>query len=99
MVDFKVGRVANLPNGLTVEIVSSKWREAKPGQRQDVPINDFIPLAVLDRDGHEIYHTLVHPNPDERFVSLPALQGAKKVVIDPLCTWPEPNKQDNGKLF
>jgi ABC-type transport system involved in multi-copper enzyme maturation permease subunit len=97
--DFKVGRVANLSNGLTVEIITAKWRETKNGQRQTLPINDYVPLVVLDQDGHKIYRQLVHPNPDERFVSLPPLPNARKVIIDPLGAWPEPNKQDNYKIF
>ncbi|QDK81175.1 hypothetical protein EXU85_22215 [Spirosoma sp. KCTC 42546] len=97
--DFKVGRVANLPNGLTVEIISTKWRENKIGQRQPVPINDYIPLVVLDQHDHPIYRQLAHPNPDERYVSLPALPNARKVIIDPLGAWPEPNKRDNYKIF
>ncbi|MVM34623.1 hypothetical protein GO755_31640 [Spirosoma sp. HMF4905] len=97
--DFKIGRVANLSNGLTVEIITSKWRVTKNGQRQTVPINDYVPLAVLDQDGHRIYSQLVHPNPDERFVSLPTLPNARKVIVDPLGAWPEPNKRDNYKIF
>ncbi|GAB4031911.1 hypothetical protein [Spirosoma gilvum] len=97
--DFKVGRVANLPNGLTVEIISRKWREEPNGQRQMLPINDFIPLAVLDETGHELYRQLVHPNPDERFISLPPLPNARQVIIDPLGAWLEPNKRDNVKLL
>ncbi|MVM41488.1 hypothetical protein GO730_33690 [Spirosoma sp. HMF3257] len=97
--DFKIGRVANLANGLTVEIITSKWRENKNGQRQPVPINDYIPLAVLDQNGHTVYRQLVNPNPDERFVSLPPLPNARKVIVDPLGAWPEPNKRDNSKIF
>ena len=97
--DFKIGRVANLSNGLTVEIISTKWREAQPGQRQPLPINDYVPLAVLDRDGRIIYRRLVHPSPDNQYVALPVIPGGHNVIIDPLGAWPEPNKRDNAKLF
>lgn len=97
--DFKVGRVANLPNGLTVEILSSKWREGPNGKRLPIPINDYIPLVVLDETGHELYRELVHPNPDQRFISLPALPNARRVSIDPLGAWLEPNKRDNTKIL
>lgn len=97
--DFRIGRVANLVNGLTVEIISTKWRENKTGDRQALPINDYLPLVVLDQDDNQLYRQLVHPNPDEQFVSLPALPTARKVIIDPLGTWLEPNKRDNAKLF
>ncbi|OJW75673.1 ABC transporter permease [Spirosoma sp. 48-14] len=97
--DFKVGHVANLPNGLTVEILTSKWREEPNGRRQPIPINDYIPLVVLDEAGHEVYRQLAHPNPDERFIALPPLPNARKVVIDPLGAWLEPNKRDNTKLL
>ncbi|QMW00287.1 ABC transporter permease [Spirosoma foliorum] len=97
--DFKVGRVANLSNGLTVEIITAKWREPSKGQRQSIPMNDYVPLAVLDQDNRVIYSQLAYPNPDERFVSLPPLPNARKVIIDPLGTWIEPNKRDNYKIF
>lgn len=97
--DFKVGRVANLSNGLTVEIISTKWRENEKGQRQPLPINDYVPLAVLDKDGHTVYRQLAHPNPDQRYVALPVILNGHAVIIDPLGAWPEPNKHDNAKLF
>jgi ABC-type transport system involved in multi-copper enzyme maturation permease subunit len=97
--DFKIGHLANLPNGLMVEVISTKWREHKPNQRQPLTINDFIPLVVLNKDGREIYRQLIRPNPDDRFISLPALPAAKTVVIDPLGAWPEPNKYDNYKIL
>lgn len=97
--DFKVGRVAKLANGLTVELIAVKWREVQPGQRQPIPINDYIPVAVLDQNGRTLYRQLAHPNPDERYVFLPALANGRKVVIDPLGAWPEANKRDNEKLF
>ena len=97
--DFKIGRVASLPNGLTVEILATKWRESKKGHRNPLPINDYVPLVVLNQAGEPIYRQVVHPNPDERYVSLPALPNARSVLIDPLGAWPEPNKRDNAKLF
>lgn len=97
--EFKLGRVANLPNGITVEILTSKWRENTPGHRQPIPINDYVPLVVLDEHEQVLHRTLVHPNPDERFVALPVIPGARKVVIDPLGAWLEPNKYDNQKLL
>ncbi|MBD2701895.1 hypothetical protein IC229_14700 [Spirosoma sp. BT702] len=97
--DFKISRVANLANGLTVEIITSKWRETPDGQRQRIPINDYVPLAVLDQNGHQLYRQLVHPHPDDRFVYLPPLPHARQVIIDPMGVWPEPNKRDNAKLF
>lgn len=97
--DFKVGRVANLPNGLAVDILATKWQERTAGQREPLLINDYIPLVVLDNDGREIYRQLIHPNPDKRTVLLPTLPTARSVRIDPLGSWPELNKRDNYKIF
>lgn len=96
---YKIGRVANMPNGLVVEIVSSKWQEPKPTQRQPLPVNDRIPITLLDKDGHELYRQLAYPNPDQRDVWLPLLPNAKFVVVDPLGAWPETNKRDNYKIL
>ncbi|WP_338870926.1 ABC transporter permease [Spirosoma sp. SC4-14] len=96
---YKIGRVANMPNGLVVEIVSSKWQEKKPGQRTTLPINDRVPVALLDKDGHEIYRQLVYPNPDKRDIWLPLLPNATLVAVDPLGAWPEMNKRDNYKIL
>ena len=96
--DFRVGRVANLSSGLTVEVLAKKWREPEPGHRQKVLINDYVPLAVLDKAGREIYRTLVHPDPNNP-VHLPALPNARSVVIDPLGAWPEENRRNNQKLL
>ena len=97
--DFKIRRVANLANGLTIEIISAKWQETKNGDRQALPINDYVPLVVLDQDGRTLYRQLIHPNPDEQFVSLPVIPKARKVVIDPLGAWPGTAKRDNTKLL
>ena len=97
--DFRVGRVANLSNGLTVEVLAKKWREPEPGHRQKVLINDYVPLAVLNKAGREIYRTLIHPDPSQPDIHLPALPDARSVVIDPLGTWPETNRRNNRKLL
>lgn len=95
--DFRLGRVANLVNGLTVELIASKWRETQPGFRQPIPINDYVPLVVLNSVGREIYRTLAHPDPDKPEIQLPALPDAHTVVVDPLGAWPERNKRNNRK--
>ncbi|GAB3558051.1 ABC transporter permease [Spirosoma fluminis] len=97
--DFKIGRVVHLSNGLLVEIVPKKWRDQETGTQQKVPINDLIPLVILDQNNRPIYKTLVRPEPDERRVYLPALPSAQTVIIDPLGAWPELNKRDNQKIF
>ena len=96
---FKVGRVANLPNGLSVEIFPKKWHDDATGQPQPLLINDLIPLTVFDRDGQVIYQGLVRPEPDERWVHLPIIAEGGSVVIDPMGTWPELAKYDNRKIF
>ncbi|GAB3948177.1 hypothetical protein GCM10028805_21910 [Spirosoma harenae] len=97
--DFKIGHVANLSNGLTIEVLTTKWETLPNGQKQKIPINDYVPLVVLDKNGHQLHRELIHPNPDERFISLPAFPTAHQVIVDPLGAWPEPNKQDNCKLL
>jgi ABC-type transport system involved in multi-copper enzyme maturation permease subunit len=97
--DFKIGRIANLVNGLNVEIIAKKWLERKPGQQLPLFINDFVPLVIFNKEGREIYRRMVHPNPDEPFVHLPVIPAAHTVQIDPLSTWPEINKRDNAKIF
>lgn len=97
--DFRLGRVSNLVNGLSVEVIATKWREATPGVRQQVPINDYVPIVVLDGKGREIYRKLAHPNPDEREVQFPPLTNAHSVLIDPLGTWTEAHKHDNYKIL
>lgn len=97
--DFQIGRVANLPNGLTVEILAKKWRESKPGHRQELPINDYVPLAVLNEASQIIYRTLIHPDPSKPDVHLPTLPDARSVVVNPLGAWPETNRRNNRKLI
>ena len=96
---FSIGRIANLPNGLSVEVFPKKWSDDNAGNRQSLPINDLIPLTVFDRDDQPIYTALVRPEPDERWIRLPALTNAAAVQIDPLGTWPELVKRDNYKIF
>ena len=96
---FRIGRVANLPNGLSVEVFPRKWHTNDRGIPHPLLINDLIPLRVFDHDGRPIYTALVRPEPDERWVRLPALANAAAVQIDPLGTWPETVKRDNYKIF
>ncbi len=103
---FSIGRIANLPNGLSVEVFPKKWSDDNAGNRQPLPINDLIPLTVFDRDNQPIYNGLVRlysglvrPEPDEPWVRLPALAKAATVQIDPFGTWPETAKRDNRKIF
>ncbi len=97
--NLRIGRIANLPNGLSVEVFPEKWRDDNVGHRQTLPINDLIPLTILDHEGRAIYNTLIRPEPDERWIRLPALPNAATVQIDPLGTWPETVKHDNRKIF
>ncbi|GAB3895443.1 gluzincin family metallopeptidase [Spirosoma agri] len=97
--DFKVGRIAALPDRMTISVFATKWRENTDGQRHYIPINDFVPLVVVDEQGREIYRQLAHPNPDKPEVSLPALPTARAVLIDPLGAWPELSRHDNNKLL
>lgn len=97
--DFRLGRIAIQPNGLTVEIIPAKWRELTDRQRIPTPIPDYIPITILDRNGREIYRQLVQPDPDIRNILLPNLPNAKAVLIDPLGVWPERNKRDNYKIL
>lgn len=97
--DFRLGRIASLPNGLTVDIIPAKWRELPNRQRIPTPMHDYIPIAILDKAGREIYRQLVQPDPDRRSVWLPNLPNARAVLIDPLGVWPERNKRDNYKIL
>ena len=95
---FHIGRISRQPSDIAIEIYPEKTDDDEFGNRTDVLSNDFVPVVLLDGNGHEVYRTLVRPAPNQTF-RLPLVPGAQEAVVDPLGAWLGATSRDKRKVF
>ncbi|WP_155297157.1 hypothetical protein [Spirosoma aerolatum] len=70
------------------------------GNQKPVPVNEFVPVVLVDAEGKTVYRRLVRVGRDlPPMVYLPKLAKAVAVVVDPLGAWPEVVKKETGKNY
>ncbi len=96
---FHIGRISRQPSDIGVAIYPEKTDDDALGNRTDVLPNDLVPVVLLDGNGHEVYRTLVRPDPMQPGFRLPLVPGAQEAAVDPLGAWVGATSRDKRKVF